>query len=334
MPETGAAVIGTGIYGEVHVRTYKADPRTELISIWSRSAERAESIGKKYDCNYTNDLDEIANDERIKIVSIATPDFAHTEAAVKMLEAGKHVLLEKPMAMSVEECQQILDAYNKRKADSDPGLKLMVNFHNRWYPPLIEAKRLIDNGDIGDVVSISAILSDRIEVATQWLSWADKSGPEWFLFPHIVDLVRWLISNQQVKSVFALGKKGVLQSKGVDCYDAVQAQVEFENTIAVFESNWILPQSWRNIIEFKLKILGSKGKINIDADSEGVEVATDKYQTPFVLDPLTEEDPIKYFIDCVDQDTPPTATAEDGIAVTKIIEAVTESLDENKIIRF
>ena len=109
MDRMGAAVIGVGIYGEVHARTYKADPRTELICIWSRSAERAEKIGKKYNCDYTTDLEEIGNDERIDVVSIATPDFAHTEPAVKMLKAGKHVLLEKPVATSVEECRQILD---------------------------------------------------------------------------------------------------------------------------------------------------------------------------------------------------------------------------------
>ena len=101
MNKIGAAVIGTGIYGEVHVRNYQADPRTELVKIWSRSKERSEKIGKKYSCEYTTDLEQIANDDRIKIVSIATPDFAHTEAAVKMLQAGKHVLVEKPDRKSV-----------------------------------------------------------------------------------------------------------------------------------------------------------------------------------------------------------------------------------------
>ena len=258
MARMGAAVIGTGIYGEVHVRTYKADPRVELVSIWSRSTERAEKVGKKYNCGYTTDLQEIASDDRIDIVSISTPDFAHTEAALKMLRAGKHVLLEKPMATSVEECRQILDTYNQQRS-VDPKLKLMVNFHNRWYPPVAKAKQMIDKGEIGSPVTIYAKLSDRIEVATDWLSWAGQSGPEWFLLPHTVDLVRWFLGNQKAKNVFALGKKGVLQSKGIDCYDAVQVQIDFESTIASFESSWILPPSWRNIIEFQIDILGSDG---------------------------------------------------------------------------
>ena len=327
MEKIGAAVIGAGIYGEVHIRTYKNDPRVELVSIWSRSKERAKKIGGKYNCKYTTDLEEIANDKKVGIVSIATPDFAHTEPAIKMLRAGKHVLVEKPMAISVAECKEIL----KELRVHNPRVKLMVNFHNRWYPSIAEAKRRIEKGEIGNPLTIYAKLSDRIEVPTEWLSWSNKSGPEWFLFPHTIDLARWLIGKQKVKRVFALGKKGVLQSRGIDSYDAIHAQVEFENTIAIFESSWVIPSSWRNIIDFRIDILGSKGKIGIVGDKEGIEIATDKYQTPFVLDPITEEEPIKYFVDCVINDKCPEPSGEDGLAVTEIIEGIVTSLREKKV---
>jgi len=325
MKKIGAAVIGAGIYGEVHIRTYQADPRVELISIWSRSQERAKKIGEKYKCGYTTDIDAIANDKRIEIVSIATPDFAHTKPAIKMVEAGKHVLVEKPMATSMKECEEIL------KAQEKSGTKLMVNFHNRWYPPIAEAKRRIEKGEIGRPVTVYAKLSDRIEVATEWLSWAGKSGPEWFLFPHTIDLVRWLTGRQKAKRVFALGTRGVLEKRGINTYDTVQAQVEFENSISIFESSWIVPGSWPNIIEFKIDILGTEGKIGILGDKEGIEIAADRYQTPFVLDPVTEEEPIRYFIDCVLNNRSPEASGEDGLAVTRIIEAIVKSLEQGKV---
>lgn len=334
MEKIGAAVIGAGIYGEVHIRTYMSEPGIDLISIWSRSKERAGKIGEKYNCKYTTNLEEIAEDENIKIVSVATPDFAHTDIVIKMLEAGKHVLVEKPMAVSSEECRKILDVHKLQCALRRQGLKFMVNFHNRWYPPAAEAKKRIDRGEIGLPLSMYARLSDRIEVATKWLSWAGKSGPEWFLFPHTVDLVRWLTGRQKVKKVFALGKKGVLQNMGIDCYDTVQAEVEFEHTIAAFESSWILPSSWRSIIDFKIDILGEKGKIGIAGDSEGIEIAADEYQTPFVLDSITEEEPIRYFIDCVKNDISPDSSGEDGLAVTEIIEAIVSSLRNGKTVEF
>lgn len=320
----GAAVIGVGRYGEVHVRTYKKDSRIRLVSIWSRSPKRAKRIGEKYDCEYTTDLNMIANDERIQIVSIATPDFAHTRPAIKMLEAGKHVLIEKPMATSIRECKEILEVHRKS------GTKLMVNFHNRWYPPIAEAKKRVEEEEIGQPVMTYARLSDRIEVATEWLSWSSESGPEWFLFPHVIDLVQWLTGEQRARRVFAVGKKEVLKRKGMDAYDAVQAQVDYENLIATFESSWILPDSWPIYIDFKIDLLGSKGQIKIIGDREGIILATDKYQTPLVLDPITEEEPIKYFIDCVLNDNEPTCSGEDGLIVTRIIETIVESLEKGK----
>ena len=323
----GAAVVGVGIYGETHVRAYQKDPRTELICIWSRSKERSKRIGEKYECEYTTDLDKIVKDDRVKIVSIATPDFAHTEPAIKMIMAGKHVIIEKPLATSVSECQEIL------QAAKTGGGKLMVNFHNRWYPPLSQAKKLIREGKIGNPVAAFARLSDSITVATKMLSWSSKSGPHWFLFPHTIDLIRWLFG-QEAKKVYAQGRKGVLKSKGIDTYDVVQAHVEFTHSIATFESSWIIPESWRNnLIEFEIDLYGEKGSLKINGDNEGLEISSDCYQTPLLYDFVTEEEPIKYFIGCVISDKEPYPSGEDGLAVTRIIEGVIESLGTGRAVQ-
>jgi len=319
----GAAVIGVGIYGQVHARAYQRDHRTKLVAVWSRSRERREQASTTFECEAAEDIRRIAEDTRIDIVSIATPDFAHTEPAIMMLEAGKHVLVEKPMSTSSADCERILAARDRS------GTKLMVNFHNRWYPPIAHAKKLIDIGEIGEPVLCYARLSDQIIVPIEWLSWADQSGPEWFLFPHVIDLVRWLF-NQEICRVFAVGRKGVLQARGVDCYDAIQAQlVLFGGAIATIESSWILPRSWRSIIDFKLDILGSRGRIGIEGDKESIDIATDnRYETPFILDPTTTElMPFQHFIECVIEDKPPSCTGEEGLIVTRIIEGILESLE-------
>ena len=124
-----AAVVGVGIYGEVHARAYQRDPRTELVCVWSRSEERARSVGQQLGVAHTTALERIAQDEEIQIVSIATPDFAHTEPALMMLAAGKHVLVEKPMAMTAAECEQILAARDQA------GTKLMVLVPSQRYEP-------------------------------------------------------------------------------------------------------------------------------------------------------------------------------------------------------
>ena len=323
----GTAVIGVGGYGEVHIRTYQKDSRVNLLKVWSRSKEKAKRVGEKYKIPYTNDLEEIAKDERIKIVSIATPDFAHTIPAMKMLQSGKDILLEKPMATSVGECKKILETQKRT------GRKLMVNFHQRWYPPLEKAKELVENGKIGKPLAAFARLSNRISVPTTWLSWAGKSGPEWFLFPHIIDEVKWILNQDAVK-VFAQGKKEVLKSKGIDAYDIIQAQIEFSDSIATFESCWILPESWRTPpIEWNLVFYGAKGRIGIQGDNEGIDVSANVYETPLLYDFVTEEEPIRYFIDCVINDKKPSPDGNDGLEVTRIIEAIDKSLKERRVIK-
>src|SRR5437773_1226398 len=76
----------------------------------------------------------------------------------------------------------------------------------------------------------------------RWLSWAGKSGPHWFLFPHTMDMMRGLIDEEPIE-VYAIGRKGVLVEKGVDTYDAVQALIRFEQAFVTFETSWIVPDT-------------------------------------------------------------------------------------------
>jgi len=327
LSKVGVGIVGCGLIGEIHAQTYFDYESSELICICDLNEERARDVAAKYHCGYVTDIEKLAENPRIRGVSIATPDFAHTEPALRMIEAGKHVLIEKPMTTSTKESRQIVEARDRM------DIKLMVNFHNRWYPPITEAKRRLESGEIGDPVVMYARLSDRIEVATEWLPWASSSGPEWFLLPHIVDLVRWLSGRQKVEKVFALGAKGVLESMGIRCYDAVQAQINFERMFATVESAWIVPKGWRSIIDFQLQIVGERGKIDIIGDQENIKVVSNKFSTPFVLDPITEEEPIKHFIDCVIRDEEPKCTGEDGLEVTRIIENIITSIPKNDVIQ-
>lgn len=322
----GAAVIGVGIYGVNHARVYREHPDTELVAVWSRSERRARQVGRDYQCRWTTDLDTLADDPRIHLVSVATPDFCHTEPVLKMLAAGKHVLVEKPMATSVAECRRMMEAAERA------GLKLMVNFHNRWYPSLVKARQLIEQGHIGKPVMAFIRLSDRIEVATEWLSWAGRSGPEWFLMPHTVDLARWLMG-QEVRRVFATGRKGVLSGQGIDAYDAVQAQLVMEDGVVTLESSWILPPGWRAVIQMSVDVQGTEGKLDIVSDQEGLQLSHTRLDTPLFLDPWTTEKlPIEAFISSVRDDTPVPVPAREGLVCTAVLEAIAESLKTGAVI--
>ena len=127
----GFGVVGTGLWGEFHALVYSSHPGAQLVAVCDVNAERAAQIAKKYGAKrwYTGYLDLLADGE-VDAVTVATPDHLHREIGVAAAQAGKDVLMEKPLALTVDDCQAVIAAAQRA------GSKLMVDFHNRWNPPL------------------------------------------------------------------------------------------------------------------------------------------------------------------------------------------------------
>ncbi|HVO59455.1 MAG TPA: Gfo/Idh/MocA family oxidoreductase [Terriglobales bacterium] len=328
MGKLGVAVVGSGIYGEVHARTYSKHPEVELLRVWSRSASRAKGVAEKFGCQWSTHFEDVLDDDRIQLISVATPDHAHTEYALAALKAGKHVLLEKPMAQTGKECKAILAA---RDAS---GAKLMVNYHNRWYPAFIAARDAIAAGKIGKPVCANFVLSDTISWVEGNMTWAEHSGPEWFLMSHIADLAFWML-NDRPDEVYAMASEGLLRSKGFHTKDVVKATMRMKKgAIVHFESTWVLARNWRNPVnDMWLSVQGETGRIDVLADYENITITSDRYQTPFVMLNVTEEPPIVDFVACVRDNQPSPVTGEEGMLATQAIEAVVESYNTNKIVK-
>jgi predicted dehydrogenase len=320
-------LIGCGDYGQVHARIYTQDPRARLVALWSPNEKRRAANARKFECRAVSDWREIVEDPGLDCVSVATPDYAHTEYAVAALQAGKHVLLEKPMAMTLKDCQAIIAA-----RDAGGG-KLMINYHNRWYPAFAEARRLIRAGEIGAPVSANFVLSDTISWVLQSMKWGGQSGPEWFLMSHIADLAFWLLGDEPA-TASAMAAEGVLKSKGIQTRDVVKAILGMrKGAIVHLESSWILPASWRNPVnEMWLSVQGETGRIDVSADQENITVAAREFRTPFVLLATTEELPIRDFITCVVDDRPSPVTGEEGLVVTRAIQAIVLSYTEGRTV--
>ena len=325
----GFALVGAGIFGERHAQAYSRHPAVDFVAVCDLDEERAQAIAAKYGARgYTTDFRELVSNPEIAAVSIATPDHLHLDPAVACAAAGKHLLVEKPLATTVEEASAITEAAHAH------GVKLMVDFHNRVNPPMVGARNAIRRGDIGTPAYVYARLSNTTMVATDMLSWASNSSALWFLASHMVDVVRWMLDDE-VERVYAVTRAGILRELGVDTADFHVATVEFKRgTVAVFEHAWILPRTHATVKDLKLEILGSTGSINIDGShNRTFELYTaDKAAFPDLLAPPTGThltgfvlDSIAYFVDAVTADAPVLATGEDGIATTRIIAAILES---------
>jgi len=338
MKKIKCAVVGVGIFGEIHVHTYKTYDKAELVKICDINEKRAKEIGEKYNVKYTTDYKEIAEDKEIQAVSVATPDFAHKDIVVEMLKNKKNVLVEKPMATSTKDAEIMVKEAKKS------GKILMTDFHNRFNPYFIQIKESFDKGEIGDISFIYSRLSDRIDVPLKWFNWSGKSGPHWFLCPHIVDLVCWF-SNSLPKKIFATGKKGILSSYGVNTYDSVTGILDFGKFYATVETSWIIPQSWPSIVDFYFKIEGSKGRLVVDFNEFVCKISSDiknELYFPFVIGNITIDKkpfgfaslPIQHFIECIYENKKPIISPEDGLNNVKIIEKIVESIEKDKIVEF
>ncbi len=329
MAKLRAGVIGLGTWGQVHLETYAEHPAVEVAALCDRDASRLQAAGEQCEAAQLHaDYRDLLAVEGLDCVSVVTPDHTHVGIVVAALEAGKAVLVEKPLATSLEECDRIGAALKRW------GGPLMVDFHNRWNPGVAHIRRELASGRVGRARMIYYRLSDTQSVPTEMLSWAEHSGVEWFLGTHCVDTLRWLLRDE-VRRVYALRGEGVLKARGVDTADYFLSLLEFaEGTRAVVENCWILPESRPALVDHQLEVVAEKGALYFDGSphrlrvlAEGALECPDTFISPRVegrrVGFATES--IRHFVDCVREGRQPAVGFEDGREATRIVLAIEES---------
>lgn len=328
-------VIGAGTFGSRHIQAFDRHPDVELVGVLDLNRELAEASVAKFATSpvpvYT-DIDEFLAIDGLEAVSVATPDHLHTAAAVAVAKAGKHLLVEKPLATTVEDAKAIVDA-----AKQGGGI-LMVDFHNRVNPPFVDAYRAVRDGRVGDVKYVYARLSNTVTIASM-IKWASSSSSLWFLASHMVDIAQWIVGERIVK-VTARALSGTLESRGITTPDLFVIMAEFESgALAVFEHAWILPAGNPTNTDLKFEVLGSDGAVYIDTThNRTVEIHTaDTMDYPAVLVPpygprLTGFvlDAIAQFVDAVHGRGDVLATGEEGLQVTAVLCAILDSIESGR----
>lgn len=335
--KTGFALIGAGLFGERHAQAYSRHHAVDFAAVCDLDATRAATIAERYGAGRaTANLASVLNDPAIAAVSIATPDHAHRDVAVACARAGKHILIEKPLAINVADAEAIVIAAEQA------GITLMVDFHNRVNPPMVAARDALARGDLGRASYVYARLSNTVAVPEDMLKWSARSSALWFLGSHMIDIVGWILGDVPEK-LFVVTRDGVLKARGIDAPDFHVATVEYrKGTVAVFEHAWILPRSHSTVKDLKLEILGSEGALYIDGShNRAIELYTAQkgtfpdmlvppfgpHLTGFVLDAVV------HFIEAVTQGKPVLATGREGLANTRIIAAMIEAANSGQSVR-
>lgn len=337
MDKIKVVLIGGGTWGEAHAEIYSTHHLAEFVAVCDTSEERAKTLAQKYNVEYFTDYEEMLESVECDVVAIVTPDFAHAKPIVAAARRNKHILCEKPLATSYEDLELIVSTLKGR------NIQLMVDFHNRWNPPVCKIKDDVDADKIGKIVSAYIRLNDIIYVPTKMLRWAEKSSILWFLGSHSVDVLNWIIGSK-VERVYSVCYEGILKSKGINVPDLYQTILEYSNgVVATMENSWILPNTNPYVNDYKLNITGEKGMFNMDFSHNSLleRFLEDEATHPDVIcKPRIHGKPtglayesIRDFIERVYNKEEVLIPLEDSIAVTKIILAIKESAKKKEPVK-
>ena len=205
----GVAIHGVGQVAYAHAASWLKNPHVQIVSVTSRRKESAQRLVDKFalDCAVGDDFDQVVADPRVDIVNLSGPNYVHTAQGIAAAKAGKHILMEKPMCLSMEENRALSDAVARA------GVKSVVSFVLRWNPLVENLKSLLAGGAIGELFYVEV---DYWHGLSDWwtgFEWASKleTGGSTMLTGgcHAVDAIRWLAGDEIVEvAAFGNNQKG------------------------------------------------------------------------------------------------------------------------------
>ncbi|MCM3126420.1 Gfo/Idh/MocA family protein [Paenibacillus provencensis] len=352
------AIIGCGgIANGKHMPSLFKQKNAEMVAfcdiVESRAEEAASKFGAEGAMVYT-DYQELLKDESIDVVHVCTPNDSHSVITVSALEAGKHVMCEKPMAKTSEQALEMIEAAKRT------GKKLSIAYQNRFRNDSLYLKELIETGELGDIYYGKAIALRRRGVPT-WGVFLDEEkqggGPLIDIGTHALDLTLWLMDNYKPKSVMgsvfhklsgrenAANAFGPWDPKEFNVEDSAFGFVTMENgaTIQV-EASWAL-----NVVETgeaQTLLAGTEGgadmknglrlngeklsrlyEQNIDLNAGGVAFFAGESESD-------ADREARMWIEAIQEDKEPLVKPEQAYVVTQILEAIYESARTGKAVYF
>lgn len=296
MRKIGVGVIGLGDFGERHVQAIKAIPWAELIAVCSKSESRAKEVTQRYGAKrWYIDRRKIVEDVEVEVVTIATADDDHVEPTILASEAGKHVLLEKPIATTLDDADKIISTIKRS------GVIFMVGHILRFDRRYRMVREMRLRGELGEIISVYARRVGSSRAAERFLN---RVSPIVQHGIHDIDIIRW-IWGKEAKKVYA----SAIKFREYKYPDVFWTIVEFEGgKVGVVECGFILPNTYPHFIDSFFELLSENAAIHIYTPGEYFTAYHDKHLSkPDVtywpqLDQYAEgalKDEIEYFLRCV-----------------------------------
>ena len=332
----GICVIGSGRAGMIHATNFaKNVPGAELIAVVDPIEEVAKSAAKELgiDTYYLN-YEQALNNNAIDAYVIVSPTKFHVDTVVALANEKKHILCEKPMGMSVEECDQMIHA------SSANDVKLQIGFMRRFDSGFCKAKEMIDAGMIGDIVMVRSNTRGP-SIPRPWMYDIKKSnGPLAEVNSHDIDTMRWF-ARSEFKQLYAIGgnyRCPDAREEYPDFYDNVVMTASFESGAQGMLDG---AQGVGYAYDAKVEILGTQGCINLGTlkgdnvllcsskTKQGTYPLVESWRNLFKEAYLNED---TAFINCIYQNNVPKVTGYDGKMAVKVVNAGNISIVEKRIV--
>jgi predicted dehydrogenase len=322
-------VIGAGYWGPNLIRNFQQIGRSNVVMVADLNPERLSYIQSLYPTiETTTDYKDVINNEEIDAVAIAAPVFTHKKFALEAMEQDKHVFVEKPMAASVADAREMIEASERKE------LCLMVGHTFEYHPAVIKIKEIIDSGELGEIYYIN---SQRLNLGL----FQQDINVVWDLAPHDISMILYWMGKEP-KYITTMGASHI-NPKVQDI--ATVSMVFDDNLIAFVQCSWLDPNKTR-----KMTIVGSKKMLvydDIEANNKvwlfdkGVE-KPEHYDTfaefqysyrygDISIPKIANQEPLKMeltdFIDSIGNGKQPKTDGKNGLRVVKILEAAQHSID-------
>lgn len=319
-----AGVIGVGMIGSLHARVYREHPHTMLAAVADVRGERAREVGEALGVRWYDDWEAMLAEEVLDLVSVATPEQQRYAPAVACARAGRHVLLEKPLAPTLAEAERLVQEVEVT------GVTAMVNFILRSDPRYLRAKAAMADGTVGEPCTIFARRRGTSLGAEFYGPWTDLLLSTAI---HDLDVMVWL-NEAPVVRVFA--EAVVKRSARWGREDAVACLVRFANDcVGLLETSWVLPPTMPALLDASLQVVGTAGGVFIEGANQGLAVVTgERFSLPDLTHWPIGRDGIAgdlrasldHFIACVQTGRQPVAGLRNALYAQEIVAALKASL--------
>lgn len=310
------AIVGYGdiVRNEI-IQAIRASKRSQLIGVMRRDKIKAEKTAKKHKIKkYYGSIEEIGKDREVDAVYIATPPFLHSLQTIKLANYGKHVLCEKPMAISIEECQRMIDS------TSANDVKLMIGHCFRFHPCIMKIKQLLSRKVLGEIAYIKISFSFICPPKSGAGSWyynpkMSGGGPMMDLGVHCIDTLRYILQ-KEIKKVNAISKP-IRSNSEIEL--TILTLIEFEEGLqAVVENSFKVPRNGGEI-----EIFGSNGILY------GEGIFENKQGQMFIKHENKKDNlqvkhkniyriEIDHFVECIERDYKPLISGWEGMKNMKV----------------